>query len=149
MGIRPGSNCSRVKRRAKVSKETKSSDKMVLLQLFNYQGTLTVGYHRQCSFYRRRLFAAYYFLRISPPCRFILAWQMKDFFWQRPLLGIAFLSKISYNYWYKVKIRFVPGYSCLTALSAFLSFICWDVMFYIFLIKTIYSHIYFEMIIVW
>ena len=32
---------------------------MVLLRLFNYQGALTVRYHRQCSFYRRRLFAAY------------------------------------------------------------------------------------------
>ena len=32
---------------------------MVLLRLFDYQGALTVRYHRQRSFYRRRLFAAY------------------------------------------------------------------------------------------
>ena len=45
--------------RTEVSKEAKISDTMVLLRLFNYQGALTVRYHRQCSFYRRRLFAAY------------------------------------------------------------------------------------------
>ena len=33
---------------------------MVLLRLFDYQGALTVRYHRQRSFYRRRLFAAYH-----------------------------------------------------------------------------------------
>lgn len=32
---------------------------MVLLRLFDYQGALTVRYHRLRSFYRRRLFAAY------------------------------------------------------------------------------------------
>ena len=48
-----------VKLRTKDAKETKVSDKMALLILFNYQGALTVGYHKQCSFYRRRLFAAY------------------------------------------------------------------------------------------
>ena len=42
-----------------VSKETKISDTMVLLRLFDYQGALTVRYHRLRSFYRRRLFAAY------------------------------------------------------------------------------------------
>ena len=46
--------------RTEVSKEAKISDTMVLLRLFNYQGALTVRYHRQCSFYRRRLFAAYF-----------------------------------------------------------------------------------------
>ena len=45
--------------RTEVSKEAKISDTMVLLRLFNYQGALTVRYHRQCSSYRRRLFAAY------------------------------------------------------------------------------------------
>ena len=33
---------------------------MVLLRLFDYQGALTVRYHRLRSFYRRRLFAAYF-----------------------------------------------------------------------------------------
>jgi len=42
-----------------VSKETKISDTMVLLRLFDYQVALTVRYHRLRSFYRRRLFAAY------------------------------------------------------------------------------------------
>ena len=32
---------------------------MVLLRLFDYQGALTVRYHRLHSFYRRRLFVAY------------------------------------------------------------------------------------------
>ncbi len=45
--------------RTEVLKETKISDTMVLLRLFDYQGALTVRYHRQRSFYRRRLFAAY------------------------------------------------------------------------------------------
>ena len=51
--------------RTEVSKEAKISDTMVLLRLFNYQGALTVRYHRQCSFYRRRLFAAYHITDIS------------------------------------------------------------------------------------
>ena len=46
--------------RTEVLKETKISDTMVLLRLFDYQGALTVRYHRQRSFYRRRLFAAYH-----------------------------------------------------------------------------------------
>ena len=45
--------------RTEVLKETKISDTMVLLRLFDYQGALTVRYHRLRSFYRRRLFAAY------------------------------------------------------------------------------------------
>ena len=45
--------------RTEVSKEAKISDTMVLLRLFDYQGALTVRYHRLRSFYRRRLFAAY------------------------------------------------------------------------------------------
>lgn len=45
---------------------------MVLLRLFDYQGALTVRYHRLRSFYRRRLFAAYdcdiFLMFIAPGC---------------------------------------------------------------------------------
>ena len=50
--------------RTEVLKETKISDTMVLLRLFDYQGALTVRYHRQRSFYRRRLFAAYFLFEL-------------------------------------------------------------------------------------
>ena len=59
INVKPGSRCLWAELCTVVSKEAKVSDTLVFLWLFNYQGALTVGYHKQCSFYRRRLFAAY------------------------------------------------------------------------------------------
>ncbi|MBQ9167793.1 MAG: hypothetical protein IJX67_05220, partial [Oscillospiraceae bacterium] len=46
-------------RHAKVAKEAKVSFTLRFLILWNCQRALSVDYQRQCSFYRRRLFAAY------------------------------------------------------------------------------------------
>ena len=46
---------------------------MVLLRLFDYQGALTVRYHRLRSFYRHRLFAAYLLFLFCQSIFFILS----------------------------------------------------------------------------
>ncbi len=61
MSIQPGSSKLAGRHSVpEIQKKQKSQIKKILLQLLNYQGALSVGYHRQYSFYRRRLFTAYY-----------------------------------------------------------------------------------------
>lgn len=60
MSIQPGSSKLAGRHSVpEIQKKQKSQIKKILLQLLNYQGALSVGYHRQYSFYRRRLFTAY------------------------------------------------------------------------------------------
>ena len=60
MSIQPGSSKLAGRHSVpEIQKKQKSPIKKILLQLLNYQGALSVGYHRQYSFYRRRLFTAY------------------------------------------------------------------------------------------
>ena len=62
MSIQPGSSKLAGRHSVpEIQKKQKSQIKKILLQLLNYQGALSVGYHRQYSFYRRRLFTAYIF----------------------------------------------------------------------------------------
>jgi hypothetical protein len=61
MSIQPGSSKLAGRHSVpEIQKKQKSQIKKILLQLLNYQGALSVGYHRQYSFYRRRLFTAYH-----------------------------------------------------------------------------------------
>ncbi len=63
MSIQPGSSKLAGRHSVpEIQKKQKSQIKKILLQLLNYQGALSVGYHRQYSFYRRRLFTAYFLL---------------------------------------------------------------------------------------
>ena len=60
MSIQPGSSKLAGRHSVpEIQKKQKSQIKKILLQLLNYQGALSVGYHRQYSFYRCRLFTAY------------------------------------------------------------------------------------------
>ncbi len=64
MSIQPGSSKLAGRHSVpEIQKKQKSQIKKILLQLLNYQGALSVGYHRQYSFYRRRLFTAYHQIR--------------------------------------------------------------------------------------
>lgn len=64
MSIQPGSSKLAGRHSVpEIQKKQKSQIKKILLQLLNYQGALSVGYHRQYSFYRRRLFTAYFAFR--------------------------------------------------------------------------------------
>lgn len=63
MSIQPGSSKLAGRHSVpEIQKKQKSQIKKILLQLLNYQGALSVGYHRQYSFYRRRLFTAYKYI---------------------------------------------------------------------------------------
>lgn len=70
MSIQPGSSKLAGRHSVpEIQKKQKSQIKKILLQLLNYQGALSVGYHRQYSFYRRRLFTAYpYTMTEKSPC---------------------------------------------------------------------------------
>ena len=64
MSIQPGSSKLAGRHSVpEIQKKQKSQIKKILLQLLNYQGALSVGYHRQYSFYRRRLFTAYRYIK--------------------------------------------------------------------------------------
>lgn len=72
MSIQPGSSKLAGRHSVpEIQKKQKSQIKKILLQLLNYQGALSVGYHRQYSFYRRRLFTAYERLTVKEECAYL------------------------------------------------------------------------------